>query len=401
MVKEHYYQGEPMDLLHTVAFEEMYPIVSCLIQLSLPINVDRLQWAVDRVGRQLPEIFCHYQPVKNRWRAAKVPHTVIVQLEESQDPLSQPVDFLKDAQLKIFIKSAPEPIVYMVMSHIFTDGSGFKEFLYLLADSYNQQETAGIHNERSSESLVNALLSHGSKYKSKMSLPDRALTIPFTDEQVSKKFIDYVDIPEEQFIKIRQKAKTDHLTINDVIMAAYIIQLSKKTNLREIPLPCPTDLRQFLPGRSLRIANLTGEYSLLISVDRKDDVSVIARKIHHQIADLRKQKAFLQAAPMLQFLYRKLPVFFLRRLISRHYHVQTVSYTNFGILDQRFHFEDNTILHCLLTGSFRSIPQFQVAVATYAQKCTLSFCMIGSLLSKAEGHDLISGIATLLEKWSC
>lgn len=400
MAKKQYYQGEPMDLLHTVAFKEMYPVVSCLIKLSLPINVDRLQQAVESVGKQLPEILCTYNPIKNRWRVPKVPHTVIVQLNEDEELWSQPVDFLNDGQLKIFVKNVPEPVVYIVMSHIFTDGSGFKEFLYLLADSYNRQGMSVIHNERSSEPIIKILLKNSPKYNSRMKLPDHALTVPFIEEEESKRFIDYVDIPKEQFLKIHQKAKASNCTINDVIMAAYIIKLSQKTNLREIPLPCPVNLRQFLPSQSLRIANLTGEYGLLISVEKKDNVSTIAQKIHKQIADLRKQNSFLQAAPKLQFIYHKLLVFFLRWIISRHYHVQSVSYTNFGILDQRFHFEDNTIRHCILMGSFRKVPQFQVAVSTYAHKCTLSFCMIGSHLNKEEGHELISGIALMLEKWS-
>jgi NRPS condensation-like uncharacterized protein len=57
-------------------------------------------------------------------------------------------------------------------------------------------------------------------------------------------------------------------------------------------------------------------------------------------------------------------------------------------------------LHCLLTGSFRKVPQFQLAVSTYSGVCALSFCMIGSHLNKEEGHDIIENIVILLEKWS-
>lgn len=403
MRKRHYYKGEPMDMLHTVAFKEMYPIISCMIKLSSPVNVNRLKKAVELTSVQIPEILCYYQPAKNRWvYSSKLKHTVVVQLGENDDPLQQPIDFLRDTQLKIFIKNIPEPMIYIVMSHIFTDGSGFKEFLYLLANNYNHKKLiSNFHNQRSSESIVKTLLGNNREYKSKMDLPDNILTVPFTNEDpILKKFIDYIEISRDKFLKIHQKAKEYCLTINDVIMAAYIITLSRKTGLTKISLPCPIDLRQFFTSQSPRIANLTGEYGLIISVENNDDIFTIARKIHNHIIDLKDRKTFLQSIPKLQSIYHKLPIFLVRWIISNHYHVQSVSYTNFGILDQQFYFEDDVILHCMLTGSFRRVPQFQLAVSTYSGVCTLSFCMIGSHLNKEEGHDMIKNIAVLLERWS-
>lgn len=403
MRKRHYYKGEPMDMLHTVAFKEMHPIISCIVKLSSPINVNRLKKAVELTSVQIPEILCHYQPGKNRWvYSSESNHTVVIQLGENDDLFQQPVDFLKDTQLKIFIKNIPEPIIYMVMSHIFTDGSGFKQFLYLLANNYNHKELASnFHNQRSSESIIKVLLGNNGEYKSKMDLPDHVLTIPFTNEDpILKKFVDYVGISKDKFLKINQRVKKYCLTINDVIMAAYIITLSRETKLTKISIPCPTDLRQFSTSQSLRIANLTGEYGLIISVENSDNIFNIAQKIHNQIMNLKSKKTFLQSIPKLQSIYHKLPVFFVHWIISKHYHVQSVSYTNFGILDRQFYFEDNTILHCLLTGSFRKVPQFQLAVSTYSGVCTLSFCMIGSHLNKEEGHDIIKNIVILLEKWS-
>lgn len=288
------------------------------------------------------------------------------------------------------------------MSHIFTDGSGFKEFLYLLANNYNHNKLiSNFHNQRSCESIIETLLGNNGEYKSKMDLPDHILTVPFTNEDpILGKFVDYIEISRDKFLKINQRAKKYCLTINDVIMAAYIITLSLKTKLTKISLPCPIDLRQFSSSQSLRIANLTGEYGLIISVESNDDIFTIAKKIHNQIRDLKSKKTFLQSIPELQSIYHKLPVFFVHWIISKYYHIQSVSYTNFGILDRQFYFEDNTILHCLLTGSFRKVPQFQLAVSTYSGVCTLSFCMIGSYLNKKEGHDIVKSIVTLLEKWS-
>jgi NRPS condensation-like uncharacterized protein len=143
-------------MLHTVAFKEMHTIISCMVKLSSPVNVNRLKKAVELTSVQIPEILCYYQPAKNRWvYSSKLKHTVVVQLGENDDPPQQPIDFLRDTQLKIFIKNIPEPMIYIVMSHIFTDGSGFKEFLYLLANNYNHKKLiSNFHNQRSSESIV-------------------------------------------------------------------------------------------------------------------------------------------------------------------------------------------------------------------------------------------------------
>lgn len=393
-------QGEPMDLLHTVALKEMYPIVSCLIQFSTPINVDRLKQAIELVGKQIPEIFCSYNPSKNQWVYPKKPYKIIELLNKSSDFLKQPINFLEDSQLKIFIKNGSKPTIYIVMNHMLTDGSGFKQFLYLLADSYNQQQNIEARNDRSCDVIVESLLKNKYNYRSKMNLPNHSLMMPFTKGTVLKRIIDYVDISKENFLKIHQKAKLNSLTINDVIMASYIIEIAQRTNLKKVPLPCPADLRQFAPQKTLSIANLTGEYSLLISVDLEDDLTTIAKRIHQQMISQKKQRSFLQAIPKLRLIYHKLPTSLVRWIISKNYHVQSVSYTNFGILNSNFYFKGSPIEHCTLTGSFRKIPQFQVAVSTYMQKCTLSFCMIGDSLNQVEGHGIISNIISRLEKWS-
>ncbi|MHC6178834.1 hypothetical protein ACYUJ6_03090 [Clostridium sp. JNZ X4-2] len=229
MRKRYYYKGESMDMLHTMAFKEMYPVISCIVKLPSPINVNRLKKAVELTSVKIPEILCHYQPEKNRWiYSSESNHTVVIQLGENDDLLQQPIDFLKDTQLKVFIKNIPEPIIYMVMSHIFTDGSGFKQFLYLLANNYNHKRLASnFNNQRSSESIIKTLLSNNREYKSKMDLPDHILNVPFTNEASTlKKFVDYIEVSKDKFLKINQRAKKYCLTINDVIMAAYIITLS-------------------------------------------------------------------------------------------------------------------------------------------------------------------------------
>ncbi|MCI1857735.1 MAG: hypothetical protein LKI80_06175 [Sporolactobacillus sp.] len=398
-MKKRYYRGEPLDLLHTVAFNQLYPLVSCLVTLSSPVDIERLQCAVERTSKHLPQVLCRYQPARNRWVTLPTRPNIITRLNDDDPLFQQPVDFLSGPQLKIFIQ---KQLLFIVMSHIFTDGAGFKQFLYLLADNYNSRELAPHSlNERSCTSVIHTLLSRGQKYKAEINLPNDALKLPFTtNTSTAKKYIDFVEIPKLSFQKIHQKAKHEHLTINDVIMAAYMAELARMTKQTKIALPCPIDLRPFLPSLSSAIANLTGEYGLAISIRRGDGLSSIAGKIHDQITSLSKERAFLQSIPTLLSIDHKLPVFLIRRIIAKYYHVQSVSYTNFGILDQRFHFDGKPILHCTLTGSFRKTPQFQLAVSTYRQVCTLSFCMIGSRLNRQEGHRLLQSVAFSLQKWS-
>ena len=77
--------------------------------------------------------------------------------------------------------------------------------------------------------------------------------------------------------------------------------------------------------------------------------------------------------------YQTLGIHELQQIVEANYHVREIGYTNFGVIDdQRLVFDQLPVTQCLLTGSFRTAPMFQVACSTFKGELSLGFNMIGT-----------------------
>lgn len=146
--------ADPLNILHTIELETLYPIVRCELTLKEPINVQKLERAVELVGQVVPEIFAKYRIQDNVFVPLdRDPKTIVSKVNSYSEDLVTQFDLLRGPQVKMIVV-ANKLIVYL--SHILTDGAGSKQFLYLLADCYNQQRMAGgLTNHQASMRLSN------------------------------------------------------------------------------------------------------------------------------------------------------------------------------------------------------------------------------------------------------
>ena len=59
--------ADPLNILHTVGFQELYPIVRAELQLSSSLDRDRLIKAVQRVHQIIPELVRKYDLNHNQF----------------------------------------------------------------------------------------------------------------------------------------------------------------------------------------------------------------------------------------------------------------------------------------------------------------------------------------------
>lgn len=52
--------ADPLNILHTVGFEALYPIVRCEIKFNQPLDAERLENAVVSVTKVVPELMATY-----------------------------------------------------------------------------------------------------------------------------------------------------------------------------------------------------------------------------------------------------------------------------------------------------------------------------------------------------
>lgn len=51
----------PLNILHTIGFDQLYPVIRCQLTFSDPLDQDRLVKAINLTAKVVPELFCRYE----------------------------------------------------------------------------------------------------------------------------------------------------------------------------------------------------------------------------------------------------------------------------------------------------------------------------------------------------
>lgn len=389
------YRGTALDLIQAVHMENHIPLVYCYMTLSARIDADRLKQAVRRTTEIVPQILCGYDEIKNGWVPTGHDMDSVVRVSSENDWCENFVwDLYSGPQLKINIhRENDNDSLHICMSHILTDGTGFKQYLALLCIFYNENDPRSIINANRRSDIV--LLHHAVVQRIRrghnrlhegnapMLLPARSGRQQFHSLQVK--------LSPEQMEMLGEEQKKLHVTWNDVFMAVFAYVLKGYTLQDEIVIPCPADLRKY--GRQndgLTIANMTGKFLCRIFLKKNMGLKEMVMSVHKEMERLKFHHDCFNQIPLLHVLYAILPNRALRFIVRTRYSVEPVSYTNMGIIDgHKVSFQGLAIKDCYLCGTYRTAPSFQVSISTYRNTCTLSANMFGSENQKVAGMQLL------------
>lgn len=82
------------------------------------------------------------------------------------------------------------------------------------------------------------------------------------------------------------------------------------------------------------------------------------------------------------------------------YKYPAVSYTNIGRIDpEKLFFQGCNVKDCIITGSYRQSPAFQLTVSSFKNICTLNCTLIGDAQTKKAAENILGQIASELLKW--
>ncbi len=117
------------------------------------------------------------------------------------------------------------------------------------------------------------------------------------------------------------------------------------------------------------------------------------------------QKSRCRCFEGIRFLNRLYPVIphaVLGKLAGAAYRPAPVSYTNIGVIRQEaLTLRDCDITDCIITGSYRYAPDFQLTVSTFRDACTLNGTLIGDGKAKAMAERILDRIVGEIRKWGC
>lgn len=401
MMKITKYPAEPSDIKHYISGEKKKNDhhLHTVLTFDNHLNMAVLKKAVMQSTEKLPLLLCHFNETKNGayWQESVFSADDLVFLVETTEPdaevnraLIRKLSTENGPQICFtIVRTTTTDRLVVIMNHMLADGAGFKEYLYLLSETYsnlleNPAYNANLSLGSRSLSQIFKQFSHKEK-KTILTKKAKNKTVhnpvfPLQGDPENPKVI-WTKLPKANFTQIIQYAKTQEATVNDVFFAAMAQTVHQTTSESELSIDCPIDLRKYLPERkSLGITNLTA--NITCEINKNDDLNSLESTLQAVKKSLDPQKnslAPLRIYYLLELIFKKKSYSFAKKASEKLYSIPKTSFTNIGIIEEdKLHFEGSTLTDCFICGSLKYAPFFQVAATTFRGELTLSTNLHGT-----------------------
>lgn len=395
------YQGGALNILHTIGMDKLYPIVRIHFRVTGQFDRSRFKRALAACGQVVPELFCKYVLKDNSF----VPVTDDLNgvLFENMDPDqgSASWDLFKEPQMRVYLNQEDAGTnVTIFLSHILTDGAGAKQLLGLLARAYNEGSLDGMRNHQDIDWLNQLIKDHPVTVKKGTDHPTRPLTMPtLADRDHQQRRTASLALSQAETAALIRASHNVGVTLNDLFMAAFGGAVQRFSATDHIALACPTDMRKFIPGPpELRVANHTSRYNIDVPANPDEPFERAVQAVHQAMAANKRAFQCLASVKTLVDNYTHYPLAKLQQICEDNYHVRTISYTNFGVVD--FQLAGCRITNFDMLGSYRRAPMFQAAVSTFNDQIIFAFAMVGTDEEARLGTTVMQIMRDLLNNYA-
>lgn len=396
------YAGEPLNILHTIGMDELYPVVRIHFTVQGDFHLDAFKWALVECARVVPELFCRYNLQDNSFVTVTDDLSDVLFTDVDPDKDSARWDLFNDPQLRVYLNSsATGTDVTIFLSHILTDGAGAKQFLSLLARAYNGESLTEVHNHQDIDWLRRLIADHPVDVKKGTDHPAKPLSMLnlANDNEQQCRRTRALTLNRALTAALVKASHQTGVTLNDLFMAAFGQAVQRFSATDRIALACPTDMRKFIPGtKQVRVANHTSRYNIDVPSDPERPFEEVVQTIHQAMAANKKKFQCLSSVKTLVDNYDRYSLAELQQVCEDNYHVRSISYTNFGIVD--FALDGCTVTDFNMLGSYRTAPMFQVAVSTFADQIVLAFAMVGTTEEERLGWVVMEIMRDLLTNYA-
>lgn len=401
------YEGEPLNILHTIGLDILYPVVRGEISFDKRLDRSRFENALKSVTRVVPEIMCRYEMSNNSFEQITDNVSDLIKNNVKQPDLdAKKWDLMKDPQVRIYWEDNEEKtrlIIYI--SHILTDGAGSKQLLYLIANAYSNGDAAldGVKNHQEIDWLEKLVSQHQMTPSKQTDHPSEPLLLPHLDTDGSRDYhVGSVELSKDETNRLIEATHLTNTTVNDVVMTAFSRVIQRFAGINSISMACPTDMRKFGPTvDGVQVANFTSRYNLSIDTPLSEPFGELVARVHTEMNEHKKQYQCFDSIKGLLENYQTQPLAELQQVVQDNYHVREIAYTNFGIIDQnKLVFDGVKITQVVMTGGFRTAPMYQIATATYDDQLSLAFNMVGTNGEMIFGMAIARNVADLINNFA-
>jgi NRPS condensation-like uncharacterized protein len=386
-------------------------MMHAVIYLEEQIDKDKFRQAISIMLSKVPVLRSVYvaSKVKPYWEVQIGDFTdAALSFSETKD-LDKDLDefitgrFQSDSapqfRVKVFTADNQDTIA-MLVNHQCFDGADFKQFIYKVAEIYNDIINGGTGESvpvksgtRANSQVYGSMTPEDSKIAKGMfknvSKTKHMIAFPFTEDMDhNKAMMVKHKLSAGDFEKLKEYGKTYNSTINDVLLAAYFRALYHLVNLNEnecITIPCMTDLRKHIEsGETAGFTNLTCLIPCTID-SVGPEFSATLKKVHGEMEKWKKDKfAGLGGIPLLELAYKIAPSSIAELMIKIGYTNPYIGMSNIGIIDEKkIEFGKAKPRDAFMTGAIKYKPYMQVALTTFKKAITFTICIYGNQSDRA------------------
>lgn len=384
-------------------------------EFSGQLELERLRKAVDITINAFPLIRCDYTESKRQpyWEDKGYTADDIIEFIEFPDTnecinqhICKEIDEFNGPQLKIkVVQIKKNHIMCVLINHMLCDGAGFKDYLYMLSNVYNNIDRkinysiAPMSNRKAGQVLK--AFSTADKLKIMLSKINMSIhdDVRFDLEgDLNNPFIEIRRINKEQFYALKTHSKKYNATVNDIMLTAYIRVLFQLFG-RTLTIPCAVDLRKYLPNHMADgICNLpTNIFCNIgpeVGITFEETLYKVKQAMDKQKSDIGSVKSLI----MLEKVFDIFPYKIARAILLKNFSNPLIAFTNIGIIDKkRITFGEIEITEAFMTGSIKYSPFFQLAVSTFDNIVTLSVNLYGTQSDKSKVSSFLDKFVNELQ----
>jgi NRPS condensation-like uncharacterized protein len=291
------------------------------------------------------------------------------------------------------LKASPSAVAFK-MNHMVCDGTGFKQYLYLLAEIYSrlmadsEYRPNAITGDRSMRCVLQRI-AIGAKLKSlflqrKENNLAGGSRFPLSDGGEVRPFILTRKLGVERTAALIDRGRQKGATLNDVVLSAYYRCLFKRLALSPgagLQIPVMVDMRRYLDdgGEFTSLTNLASTAMTQLEYRPEEHFEGTLRRVKAMM-DRKKARSiglngFIKINLIFQIFGDRIANHLLRSILKN----PLLCMTNLGVLDSaRICFGELHPYDAFLCGSIKYKPYFQLAMSSYRGQLTLSVNLCGS-----------------------
>jgi NRPS condensation-like uncharacterized protein len=314
-------------------------------------------------------------------------------------------------QLRVCLLRGERSAIAVTMNHMVADGSGFKEYLYFLCETYSRLRgdpgyvpplVAGdrgigrITRAFGTRERIRAFLVQGGDSNRRGSL-----RFPFGAGGEARPFIATRAIGREEVAALKAYCRPRGATINDAALAAYYRVLARTIGpsaLDSLRLPIMIDMRRHLPSRDFdALCNLASTTLTRLRMREGEGFEETLAKAKALMDGLKARSLGLGGYMKMSLLFSLFGPKGAQRLLRLGLKHPLICMTNVGELDVgRLRFEGSSVESAYLCGSIKHKPHFQMALSGFDGTITLSSNLYGSAEDRERVEAFLAEVAAEL-----